>query len=302
MAKQLSLAEWKAKAEKAYKKGVYTAEDMVRDWGYPKEVDPAKFRMIFRSGKAGTKSREAINASKAKSNKGRTVKETYSTNLAGAERRAQDRRFQPVLDEASLFALGDKELAMMIEHGTALNVFDVVDSPDASGDPTNRYLQPVTEGISKTDAENYLKSQGLEKDVVIMQDEQTGGRRYVSAKTANTFQFPSEQGQPFNSLDDLKKLVQQTKQKPIQTVNGGIRFRRGAAMAATPAPVVNAKPSAPIKPKATRIKPNNGQIRFNRTKPVSPLNRGSAAYGGIETQTNLTAENTAFDLGFKLAN
>lgn len=207
MAEQLSWDEWRVKAKKAYKKGVYTAADMVKDWGYPEGVDPAEFRMLFRSGEPGKKNRAAINTGKAKSNRGRTVKETYSTDFAGAERRAQDKRFQPVLDEASLFALGDKELATMIEHGVALNVSDVVDSPDASGDPTNRYLQPVTEGISKTDAENYLKSQGLEKDVVIMQDEQTGGRRFVPAKTANTFQFPSEQGQPFNNLADLKKLA-----------------------------------------------------------------------------------------------
>ena len=207
MAEQLSWEEWRAKAKQSYKKGVYTANDMVRDWGYPKGVDPAEFRMIFRSGEPGKKSREAINIGKAKSNKGRTTKETYSTNLAGAARRAQDKQFQAVLDESSLFALNDKELATMIEHGTALNVFDVVDSPDASGDPTNRYLQPVTEGISKTDSENFLKSQGLEKDFVIMEDEQTGGRRLVSTKTANTFQFASEQGQPFNNLSDLKKLA-----------------------------------------------------------------------------------------------
>jgi len=207
MAEQLSWDEWRAKAKQTYKKGVYTAADMVRDWGYPEGVDPAEFRMLFRSGEPGKKSRAAINTGKAKSNKGRAVKETYSTDLAGAERRAQDKRFQPILDEASLFALNDKELATMVEHGTALNVFDAVDSPDASGDPTNRYLQPVTEGISKTDSENFLKSQGLEKDFVIMEDEQTGGGRLVSTKTANTFQFPSEQGQPFNNLADLKKLA-----------------------------------------------------------------------------------------------
>lgn len=207
MAEQLSWDEWRVKAKQTYKKGVYTAADMVRDWGYPEGVDPAEFRMLFRSGEPGKKSRAAINTGKAKSNRGRAVKETYSTDLAGAERRAQDKRFQPILDEASLFALNDKELATMVEHGTALNVFDAVDSPDASGDPTNRYLQPVTKGINKTDGENFLKSQGLEKDFVIMEDEQTGGNRLVSTKTANTFQFPSEQGQPFNNLADLKKLA-----------------------------------------------------------------------------------------------
>ena len=38
------------------------------------------------------------------------------------------------------------------------------------------------------------------------------------------------------------------------------------------------------------------------TNPTSPLNRNSAAYGGIETQTNLNADSRAVDLGFKLAN
>ena len=224
MAEQLSWDEWRAKAKQTYKKGVYTATDMVRDWGYPEGVDPAKFRMIFRSGEPGKKSREAINTGKAKSNKGRTVQETYSTNLAGAERRAQDKRFQPILNEASLFALNNKEFATMVEHGTALNVFEAVDSPDASGDPTNRYLQPVTKGISKTDAENYLKSQGLEKYFVVMDDEQTGGRRIVCTKTANTFQFPSEQGQPFENLDDLRAKIDDLKTRVFKISQQGSRF------------------------------------------------------------------------------
>ena len=42
--------------------------------------------------------------------------------------------------------------------------------------------------------------------------------------------------------------------------------------------------------------------RFSSTNPTSPLNRSSAAYGGIETQTNVTTESLALDLGFKLAN
>lgn len=227
MAEQLSWDEWRTKAKQTYKKGVYTSADMVRDWGYPEGVDPAKFRMIFRSGEPGKKSREAINTGKAKSNRGRTVKETYSTDLAGAERRAQDKRFQPVLNEASLFALNNKEFATMVEHGTALNISDVVDSPDASGDPTNRYLQPVTEGIKKTDAENYLKSQGLEKDFVVMDDEQTGGRRIVSTKTANTFQFPSEQGQPFENLDDLRAKIDDLKTRALKLTQQGARFASG---------------------------------------------------------------------------
>jgi len=33
MAEQLSWEEWRAKAKQLYKKGVYTANDMVRDWG-----------------------------------------------------------------------------------------------------------------------------------------------------------------------------------------------------------------------------------------------------------------------------
>jgi hypothetical protein len=207
MAEQLSWDEWRAKAKKEYKKGVYTATDMVKDWGYPEGVSPSEFRMIFRSGEPGKKNRQAINVSKAKSNKGRSTAETYSTDLAGAERRSQDKQFRKVLDEASLFSLTDKELATYIEHDVALDVTDVVDNPDASGDPTNRSLQPVTKGINKTEAEKFLKDKGLKEQFVILQDEQTGGFRVVSTDTANTFQFPSEQGRPFSSMAELKEVV-----------------------------------------------------------------------------------------------
>ena len=48
------------------------------------------------------------------------------------------------------------------------------------------------------------------------------------------------------------------------------------------------------------LQTNNGAIRL--VNPLSPLNRESAAYGGIESQTNLNADSRAVDLGFKLAN
>jgi len=62
--------------------------------------------------------------------------------------------------------------------------------------------------------------------------------------------------------------------------------------------------STPIRPKGT-LRSNNGTIRFgipSSTNPLSALNRSSAAYGGIESQTNVNADSRAFDLGFKLAN
>ena len=201
---QYSWDEWRAKAAKEYKKGVYTAQDMVRDWGYPKGIDPDKYRLLFDKGNPYKKDREKINTGKRASSRKRNAKETTSTNLAAAERKSQDQQFKQTLDEASLFALNDKELAMMIEHGVSINTFDNVDSNFASGDPSNRYLQPVTEGIKKTDFEKYLIDQGLDKQYTILDDEITGGRRVVDNKFANTFQFPSEQGVAVNSIDDLK--------------------------------------------------------------------------------------------------
>ena len=56
--------QWRKKAAKAYKKGVYTSKEMVRDWGFPSDLDQSQVRIIFRSGVPGTKNRAKINASK----------------------------------------------------------------------------------------------------------------------------------------------------------------------------------------------------------------------------------------------
>jgi len=56
--------------------------------------------------------------------------------------------------------------------------------------------------------------------------------------------------------------------------------------------------------RSSAIQQRFASIHFSYSNPLSPVNSSSpfSAQGSIEAQTNATAENTAFDMGFKLAN
>ena len=56
--------EWRLKANNSYKKGLYTIQNMVQDWGFPTDLDPKIVNLLFRNGKVGTKSRKSRAVSK----------------------------------------------------------------------------------------------------------------------------------------------------------------------------------------------------------------------------------------------
>jgi hypothetical protein len=217
-----------------------------------------------------------------------------STEIAGYEAKRLQQESTRISAEAEMFGLESTQIEHLADQEDVRNL-----TAGSGGDPTNKAIVKQTEARFKDRVKQLAP-----RNYSVTLNPTTDSVRVISNKFFDPIADPTTlPGVDIPIGSNIEEgLAKLNRIDRVEPVNGGIRFRRGAAMAATPAPVVNVKPSTPIKPKATRIKPNNGQIRFNRTKPVSPLNRGSAAYGGIETQTNLTAENTAFDLGFKLAN
>lgn len=58
MAERIPWAEWKKKAEKAYVKNTYTVKDMIRDWGFPSDLDPAEKNLLFANGKLTRKNQD----------------------------------------------------------------------------------------------------------------------------------------------------------------------------------------------------------------------------------------------------
>ena len=182
---------------------------MVKDWGYPSDIDQDTFRIIFRSGTPGLKNRDAINAGKRKSNGSRNGRNVYSTDEARSQGQQQAQEYQRIIDEAQMFDLNGEEFNYMVEHGLSVLQHDQHSDGGAPNDPDNKYLNTVVEGIHKTDAENYLKTQGLDSQFVIAQDEQNGRLRVIPNWEYNQLGFMSEQGAPFNDLVELKANLEE---------------------------------------------------------------------------------------------
>ena len=209
MPNPITWEEWRKKAAASYKKGTYTARDMVNDWGYPSDIDQETFRIIFRSGSPGLKSREAINNGKRVSNGSRNRRNGYSTDQAQSQAKQQAAEYQRIIDEAQMFELDGEEFNYMVEHGLSVLQHDQHSDGGAPNDPDNKYLNTVVDGIHKTDAENYLKTQGLDSQFVIGQDEQNGRLRVIPSWEYNQLGFMSEQGAPFNDLVELKANLEE---------------------------------------------------------------------------------------------
>ena len=101
--------QWRKKAQESYKKGIYTAKDMVQDWGFPSDKDPNLFRIVFAHGSPFFKDRNKIKERLRRSGSKRNRLATTSTNLADVENKRQAQTNKQILDEASLFALDDQE-------------------------------------------------------------------------------------------------------------------------------------------------------------------------------------------------
>ena len=120
MPNPITWEEWRKKAAASYKKGTYTARDMVNDWGYPTDIDQETFRIIFRSGSPGLKSREAIKNGKRVSNGSRNRRNVYSTDEAQSQAKQQASEHQRIIDEAQMFELDGEEFNYMVEHGLSV--------------------------------------------------------------------------------------------------------------------------------------------------------------------------------------
>lgn len=197
--------QWQDKAKKAYKKGVYTKKEMVRDWGFPSDLDPEKDYILFDKGKPYIQDYQKRLERKRNSSKTRSARNVTSTNLANHLNKVQSKEQRRILDEASMFALDDPELSMMVEHGVPVSQYHQILEEGAPDDPSNKYIQRTVDGIAKTDAEKLLSDRGLDKQFTIIDHEDFGQPpRLVPLDSYNPHEFPSKQGVPFASLDDLK--------------------------------------------------------------------------------------------------
>ena len=66
MAEQLSWEEWQEKANAAYVKGQYGAQQMIADWGYPAGMTAEGYKIEFDKGKVKRKDRVGRRAQRAR--------------------------------------------------------------------------------------------------------------------------------------------------------------------------------------------------------------------------------------------
>lgn len=202
----ISWEQWQIKAKDAYKKGVYTKKEMVRDWGFPSDLDPEKDYILFDKGKPYIQDYQKRLERKRNSSRTRSARNVTSTNLADHLNKAQSKEHRRILDEASMFALDDPELSMMVEHGVPVSQYHQILEEGAPDDPSNKYIQRTVDGIAKTDAEKVLSDRGLDKQFTVIDHEDFGQPpRLVPVDSYNPHEFPSNQGVPIDNLDDLKR-------------------------------------------------------------------------------------------------
>ena len=207
--------QWQDKAKKAYKKGVYTKKEMVRDWGFPSDLDPEKDYILFDKGKPYIQDYQKRLERKRNSSRTRSARNATSTNLADHLNKVQSKEQRRILDEASMFALDDPELSMMVEHGVPVSQYHKILEEGAPDDPSNKYIQRTVDGIAKTDAEKVLSDRGLDNQFTVIDHEDFGQPpRLVPVDSYNPHEFPSKQG------------------VPITASNGQVRFDKNGVLKA----------------------------------------------------------------------
>ena len=200
-------SEWRIKAQNSYVKGKYTAQDMIKDWGYPSDWDVDKNKIIFRKGIPGAYSRKARKTNRKIFNSKRKLKSNISTYNAEKANQQLDALHKAIKDEASLFQLTDSDIdELFTEHGISLNSFDNFDFQGASNDPDNKYINGKRNSLPKNEAEELLKNRGLASDFVIFNDVEGGNRIELASKfdrAVDNF----EQGKVFTSIDEVNSFI-----------------------------------------------------------------------------------------------
>jgi len=262
MSKGLTWKEWQAKANKEYKKNVFTAKDMLQQWGFPTDVDPETVQVLFRKGQAGTKNRQTRRLNKSNSEKSRRESLRSISTREFAEWGRRNGFSQAQIDAAVKWErqtkskqtkeVRDSEGALQADHITPqpskkrLNLrerFNRVLPGDAAA---NRQVKPTAINNDKSD--RWLTTQ---------ERRAAGAPLTRSAAIRQAFQA--------SAYEVGGGVV-----RPIESSNDRIRVPSQYSFESSLSPING-----------------NGILNGN---------------GSIAAKTNGDAESSAFDLGFKLAN
>jgi len=270
MAEQLSWEAWQEKANAAYVKGQYGAQQMIADWGYPAGMTAEGYKIEFDKGKVKRKDRVGRRAQRARANSLRSLRAQTKGEMEAADLAAKTRQAR-TQSQSTLHQQTYGNKPSIVEHDVALQ---------AGGSNTYTSISDPQFKQHKDDVEAAAYKRFGKDNVIVDIDDVSGDVRLIPAKYHNKFEPTSRQpGLDIPMGADITKSLDTfagTTFKPNKLIDRYTAAqRRRLAMAPT------------IADKEALLREfNNLPSTAIGGSPLSPLNRGSAAFGGIESQTN----------------
>lgn len=183
MAEQLSWEEWQTKANSAYVKGQYGAQQMIADWGYPAGMTAEGYKIEFDKGKVKRKNREGRRAQRARANSLRALRAQTKGEVEAADLAVKTRQAR-TQSQSTLHRQTYGNKPSIVEHDVALQ---------AGGSNTYTSISDPEFKQHKDDVEAAVYQKFGKDKVVVDIDDVSGETRVIPKQSHNKFQRTSQQ-------------------------------------------------------------------------------------------------------------
>jgi hypothetical protein len=183
MAEELSWEEWQTKANSAYVKGEYGAQQMIADWGYPAGMTAEGYKIEFDKGKVKRKNREGRRAQRARANSLRALRAQTKGEAEAADFAAKQ-RLAKSQSQSTLHRQTYGNKPAIVEHDVALQ---------AGGSNTYTSISDPEFKQHKDDVEAAVYRRFGSNNVIVDIDDVSGDTRIIPAQSHNKFQPTSQQ-------------------------------------------------------------------------------------------------------------
>jgi len=262
MSKKLTWKEWQARARKEYVKNVFTAKDMLKEWGFPSDVDPETVQILFDKGNPRTKLRSTRRRNKATSERSRRESLRSISTREFAEWGRRNGFSQAQIDAAVKWErqTKSKQTKEVRDSDGALQADHVTPQPSRKPADLKERYNRVLPGDAA--ANRQVKPTAINND---------------KSDRWPTTQERRAAGAPLTRSSAIKQAFQAS----AYEVGGGVVKR--------------------MESNNDRIKTPNQYSFESSLSPING-NGILNGNGSIAAKTNGDAESSAFDFGFKLAN
>ena len=221
MAEELSWEEWQTKANSAYVKGEYGAQQMIADWGYPAGMTAEGYKIEFDKNKVKRKNREGRRAQRARANSLRALRAQTKGEAEAADFTAKQ-RLAKSQSQSTLHRQTYGNKPAIVEHDIALQ---------AGGSNTYTSISDPEFKQHKDDVEAAVYRRFGSNNVIVDIDDVSGDTRIIPAQSHNKFQPTSQQpGIDVPMGADLDTKMQEMQKMLSRIKRTSSRFGVGSPM------------------------------------------------------------------------